>query len=66
MTLACGSGACASVFILYCLGICDNKVEVEMLGGTLDIEIDNNEVYMEGNARFVFLGDYKEKRNRYE
>lgn len=66
MTLACGSGACASAYILYSLGMCDKEVEVEMLGGNLNIEIDQNVIYMEGTAQFVFSGEYKERRTIYE
>ena len=60
LTLACGTGACASVIIYYYLGLCENCVDVEMLGGTLRIEIIDNELYMYGNAHKICEGEYNE------
>ena len=39
-------------------GLCDNSVEVKLLGGILNITWDRNEnvVYMEGPAETVFKG----------
>ncbi|MDR2527025.1 MAG: diaminopimelate epimerase [Rickettsiales bacterium] len=59
-TLACGTGACAVVFALYKNRLLDNKASVELLGGTLEIEIDKNDnVLMSGNAVNVFDGEIK-------
>ena len=63
-TLACGTGACASVVACALNGYIENEVNVELLGGTLKIRWDkeNNHIYMTGPATTVFEGeiDYKE------
>ncbi|HKL98815.1 MAG TPA: diaminopimelate epimerase [Mobilitalea sp.] len=60
-TLACGTGACASVVACILNGYTDNEVAVSLLGGKLKIRYDENEntVYMTGPAVTVFEGDYK-------
>ncbi len=57
-TLACGSGACASVVAAVLNGLCDTKVKVELRGGNLEVEWDRtqNAVYQTGEAQFVFEG----------
>lgn len=57
-TLACGTGACAAVIASIINGYTKNKVEVELLGGFLNIEWnkENNHIYMEGPATTVFEG----------
>nr|WP_202752549.1 diaminopimelate epimerase [Bathymodiolus thermophilus thioautotrophic gill symbiont] len=56
-TLACGSGACATVAYLQKINNIDaNEVTVELKGGKLSIDIDNNGVNMRGSAEFVFEG----------
>jgi len=57
-TLACGTGACASAVACNLLGIADRCVEIELLGGKLQIEWneENNHVYMTGPAVTVFDG----------
>ena len=56
-TLACGSGACATVAYLQKINNIDaNEVTVELKGGELFIDIDNNGVNMRGSAEFVFEG----------
>ena len=59
-TLACGTGACASVVAAVLTGNADRKVHMKLLGGTLDIEWDEatNHVFMTGGAVTVFTGDY--------
>ena len=39
-------------------GLCDRKVRIQLLGGTLEIEWreSDNHVYMTGPARFSFDG----------
>ena len=63
-TLACGTGACASVVACALNGYIENEANVELLGGTLKIRWDkeNNHMYMTGPATTVFEGeiDYKE------
>lgn len=63
-TLACGTGACASIVACALNGYIENEANVELLGGTLKIRWDkeNNHIYMTGPATTVFEGeiDYKE------
>ena len=59
-TLACGTGACASVVAAVLTGNADRRVRMKLLGGALDIEWDEatNHVFMTGGAVTVFTGDY--------
>lgn len=58
-TLACGTGACASVVACVVNGYTENEVTVELLGGKLTIcwDRDENIVYMTGSATTVFDGE---------
>ncbi|NLC18799.1 MAG: diaminopimelate epimerase [Clostridiales bacterium] len=58
-TLACGTGACASVVACILNGLTDNEVKVSLLGGDLQIRYDkaSNKVYMTGPAVTVFEGE---------
>ena len=58
-TLACGTGACASVVTCVLNNLTENIVEVELLGGSLEIEWNkqDNHVYMTGPAVTVFEGE---------
>ncbi len=58
-TLACGTGASASVVACIVNGLVDpNKgIKVKLLGGDLLIKWDEN-VYMTGPAKIVFEGEY--------
>ena len=59
ITLACGTGSCASVVAGILNDLLDNNVDVNLPGGTLRIEWDgniNNPVYMTGSAEYVFSG----------
>lgn len=58
-TLACGTGASASAVAAVINGLVDNEVEIELLGGKLNISYDQNEgnVYMNGPATIVFDGN---------
>ena len=65
-TLACGTGACATAVACNLNGLTDRKVNIELLGGTLNIEwneIDNH-VYMTGPAVTVFDGELYEEAIR--
>jgi len=55
-TLACGTGCCASVAALNKLVIVDNNVLVRTLGGKLNIEIIEEDIYMTGEAKFICKG----------
>jgi len=60
-TKACGSGACAIVVAGSLLGWLDNKVEVNLPGGTLKVNWDiNNDynVYLGGPAATIFHGEW--------
>jgi diaminopimelate epimerase len=54
-TLACGTGACASIVAGNLLGCLNNKCVVHLLGGDLKIDYDNV-VMMEGEAEKTFEG----------
>jgi diaminopimelate epimerase len=58
-TMACGTGACASVVAAVLNGLTDRKVTVELLGGELTIEWNetDNRVYLTGGATTVFEGE---------
>ncbi len=58
-TLACGTGACATVVACILNGKTDDEVTVSLLGGDLVIKWDREEniVYMTGPATTVFDGD---------
>ena len=56
-TLACGTGACASAFATMKKGLCDEKVTVHLLGGNLNISLKDGEIYMRGEAEYVFRGE---------
>ena len=62
-TLACGTGACASVVACILNNLTNSKVKVELLGGFLEIEWnqEDNHVYMTGPAVTVFEGELLEK-----
>lgn len=58
-TLACGTGACASLVASVLNGKCQRKATLELLGGNLEIQWDEetNHVFMTGPATFVFDGE---------
>ncbi|HEY9747223.1 MAG TPA: diaminopimelate epimerase [Allocoleopsis sp.] len=59
ITLACGTGACASLVAGVLNGKCDRRATVELPGGPLEIEWSevDQRVYMTGPAERVFTGD---------
>lgn len=58
-TLACGSGACASLVAGVITHRCDPKASIQLKGGTLEVEWEreNNQVFLTGDAHFVFKGE---------
>lgn len=58
-TMACGTGACASVVASVLNGLSARKTTVELLGGELTIEWNafDNHVYLTGGATTVFEGE---------
>ena len=65
-TLVCGTGACATAVACNLNGLTDRKVNIELLGGTLNIEWNetDNHVYMTGPAVTVFDGELYEEAIR--
>lgn len=59
-TLACGTGACASLVAAYKKGLADSEADVHLLGGTLHIKYnkDSGHVFMTGPAATVADGVY--------
>jgi diaminopimelate epimerase len=59
VTLACGTGSCATLVAAVLNGKADKKAEIELDGGKLMVEwADDNHVYMTGPAEIVFEGRY--------
>ena len=61
ITMACGTGACATAVAAASLNLSSRKSDIIMDGGTLHIEWDEatNHVMMSGPAEFVFDGRIK-------
>ena len=59
-TLACGTGACATLVAAVLNGLSERKAILELNGGPLTVEWDpaTNHVYQEGPAEFVFDCEY--------
>lgn len=58
ITLACGTGACASLVASVLNGYVKNTAKVQLDGGTLEITwADDNHIYMTGPARKAFVGN---------
>lgn len=60
-TLACGTGACASVVAGVLTGNCERVATVELPGGCLQIEwlATDNHLFMTGPAQQVFTGQWQ-------
>lgn len=56
LTLACGTGACATVAALHKLGLTDKQVTVNQAGGKLLITIKTEGIIMTGPAELSFKG----------
>lgn len=61
-TLACGTGACATLAVCAGLGLCDREATLSLMGGELHIRWDEKDdhIYMTGPARTVFEGEWPE------
>ena len=55
-TLACGTGAAATVAVAHRNGLTDARVTVELPGGPLVVEVGDDGVWIEGPAETVFTG----------
>ncbi len=64
ITLACGTGACASVVSCVLNNLTENKVKVNLLGGLVFVEWqgskDNTQedIYLIGSANYSFFAEY--------
>lgn len=64
ITLACGTGACASVVTAILNNLTENKVKVNLPGGALTIEWQGSltniekDVFMTGPAEYSFFAEY--------
>ena len=58
VTMACGTGACATATAAIRTQRTQREVTIDMDGGTLQVEwkADNNHIYLSGPAAFVFEG----------
>ncbi len=57
-TLACGTGAVASVAVGHRLGATGPEVAVELPGGTARVRLDGGHSWLTGPVRYVFEGDW--------
>lgn len=59
-TLACGTGACASLVAAVLAGLSDRTVQMKLSGGNLQLHwsAEDNHVYQIGPASFVFDGEW--------
>lgn len=59
-TLACGTGACATLVASVLNDMCNRKATIKLLGGDLVIEWDENtnHIIMSGPATIVFEGEW--------
>ncbi len=57
ITQACGSGTCAVAAAAQRRGLIDDKVEVELDGGILHIELKDGHVFMTGPVALVYHGE---------
>ena len=62
ITLACGTGACATLTAAVLNNLSERKAKLELDGGDLSIEwnASDNNIYMTGPATKVFEGIYSE------
>jgi diaminopimelate epimerase len=56
-TLACGTGAVATAFLAHDQGKVGSRVAMQLRGGVLDVEIDDDGAWMQGPAETVFRGN---------
>ena len=61
-TMACGTGACATLAAAAANGLTERKAVLDLNGGSLLIEwnAENNHIYQEGPAEFVFDGTWRD------
>jgi diaminopimelate epimerase len=62
LTMACGTGAGASVVAMRALGLVSDHVATRLPGGALGVELSNQMVSIEGEAVRVFEGTLEAER----
>ena len=62
LTMACGTGACAVAVAAHLAGFTETKVDLDMLGGTLNLQWDGlgTSVMMKGPVEISFYGEWTE------
>jgi len=61
-TLASGSSSCAVASVMVKMGLTDNNLKVKMIGGSLDIEVDNSwNIKMTGEVKQIAEGFLSEE-----
>ena len=61
-TQACGSGACAVAVLAQLHGYIDNRVDIKLPGGILEVEWSGTgEVFLSGPAEIVFTGEWADE-----
>lgn len=58
LTLACGTGVCASAYSYFGRGLVSLPVEVEVAGGKLSIDVTEGHIYMTGPAKQIASGTF--------
>lgn len=58
ITLACGSGTCATAVAAHLRGLTGRRVTVDVDGGTLEIDWRDDGVWMTGPTALVFRGEF--------
>ena len=56
ITLACGSGACATALAARKKGLIADKVSIRLLGGTLTVLLDDDRIVLKGPVGHIFSG----------
>ena len=56
-TLACGTGAAATAYLAHEQGYVDASVSMRLRGGTLQVDLDDDGVWIEGPANTVYRGE---------
>jgi diaminopimelate epimerase len=62
-TIGCGTGCCTAAVAAALLGFCQRKVEVEQIGGVLQVEwrTEDDHVRMTGPSHIVYEGVYRDE-----
>ena len=64
ITLACGTGACASVVACVLNNLTESKVKVNLLGGAVNVEWSGTQenpkqdIFLIGPAEYSFIAEY--------